>query len=273
LSVRLGRVSDRLVPLLAFLLLQTPLGYVGLICHEGGHGMLALAQGGTFTGILITQSGSYAMAASHLISIGGWAGQYALAIAALLLLWARKPKSFLGRSVLTALIVQNLVNEPPYIASLQSDSAATLKLLEATGIGEWQSVATIETVALVLGLVGGYMAWKVFRSYLSGMFRWIGTRRAGLASLLFVAGSAAVSWLAYLAPAESVLVTSTPFQALSFVAFLVLFSVVVIPPEPVEPTGKWEGWPSKSAGAFVVLLFIEAQLVYFFALPIWLPFP
>ena len=77
----------------------------------------------------------------YLVWIGGWMGQYALAIAALLLYWSVKPRSFLGRSVLVVLIVQNLISEPPYIASLQGDSAGTLKVLEATGISGWQSVA------------------------------------------------------------------------------------------------------------------------------------
>jgi hypothetical protein len=272
MSLGTRRISERLVPFLTFLLLQAPLGYVGTICHEGGHGILALAQGGTFTGIIITQSASYALATSHLVSIGGWAGQYALALAALLLFWALRPRSFLGRSVLTVIIVQNLVNEPPYIASLQGDSAATLKLLEATGMGQWPSLATIEAVALVLGLTGGYVAWKIFRSYLSNTFGWIGRRRAGLASVFFVAGSAAVSWLANLAPGGSALVTNALFQAVSAVAFLLLFSVVVIPPRSAESKEERRG-PSKSTVAFVVLLFIETQLVYFFVLPVTLPFP
>lgn len=269
----MGSISERVIPILALILLETPLSWVGGICHEGGHGLVALAQGGTFTGILFTQSGSYALANSYLVWIGGWMGQYALAIAALLLYWRIKPKSFLGGSVLAVLIIQNLISEPPYISSLQGDSAFTLKMLEATGIGRLPSVAILEITALALGLIGIYGAWRIFRTYLSGLFKWIGDRRAGWASLLFVVGSAASNWFANLVPSESVLTTNIPFEAGSGIAFLIIFSLFVIPSAPVAVSGAPSGGPTTAAVAFIVLLFIEAQLVFFFVLPITIPFP
>ena len=271
---RIEEVSRRFVPFLALLLLETSISWVGLVCHEGGHGLLALAQGGTFTGILITQSGSaYALASSSLVSIGGWIGQYALAIAALLLYWKAKPKSFLGRSVLALLIVQNLTNEPPYIASLQGDSAATLGVLEATGVGRLTSIAALEVTAVVLGIAGIYGAWRIFRTYLSNVFSWMGNRRASLASLLFVVGTAAFSWFADLVPGESVIATNLTFQLVSFVGFLIIFSLIVIPPAPVGTTSAPEGGPTIPALAFIVLLFAEAQIVILFVLPVTIPFP
>jgi hypothetical protein len=235
---------------------------------------LALAQGGTFTGILITRSGSsYALASSYLVSIGGWMGQYALAIASLLLYWKIKPRSFLGRSVLALLIVQNLTNEPPYIASLQGDSAATLSVLEATGIGRVPALAVLMATAVVLGIAGTYGAWKIFRTYLSGIFGWIGNRRASLASLLFVVGTAAFSWFADLVPGGSAFVSNQSLQLVSVVGFLLVFSLFAIPPVPMGTLRAPDGGPTIPTVAFVVLLFAEAQIVLFFVLPITIPFP
>jgi hypothetical protein len=273
LSRGIGGVSNRLVPVLALLLLETPLNWIGLICHEGGHGLVALAQGGTFTGILFTQSGSYALASSYLVSIGGWMGQYALAVVALLLLWWLEPRSFLGRSVLVILIVQNLISEPPYIASLQGDSAGTLAVLEASGVGKLPSIAILEGLALVLALIGIYVAWRIVKTYFSNVFLWIGNRRASWASLLFVAGSSAYIWFGNLVPSESVLTTNIIFQVVSFAAFLVIFSLLVIPQAPVESSGVLKVIRTPATLVFIILLFIEAQLFYFFALPITIPFP
>jgi hypothetical protein len=273
LSWGTGGVSIRLVPVLALLLLNTPLNWIGVICHEGGHGLVALAQGGTFTGILLTQSGSYALASSYLVSIGGWMGQYALAVAALLLQWRLKPRSFLGRSVLVSLIVQNLISEPPYIASLQNDSAGTLAVLEATGIGRLPSIAILEALALILAGIGVYIAWRVVRSYVSNVFQWIGSRRASWASLFFVGGSAADVWLVNLFPSETVLTANIVFQVVSFAAFLAIFSLLVIPRATVESSVAPKGGPTTATVVFIILLFIEAQLFIFFALPITIPFP
>jgi hypothetical protein len=268
-----GTVSNRLVPVLALLLLETPLNWIGGVCHEGGHGLVALAQGGTFTGILFTESGSYALASSYLVWIGGWMGQYALAVAGLLLLWWLKPRSFLGRSVLVILIVQNLISEPPYIASLQGDSAAALSVLEAAGFGKLPSIAILEALALILALIGIYVAWRIVKTYVSNVFLWIGSRRASWASLLFVAGSAAYVWFGNMVPSESVLTANIIFQVVSFAAFLVIFSLFVIPRPPIESLGIPKGGPTTATLVFIILLFIEAQLFYFFALPITIPFP
>ena len=268
-----GSITNRLIPILALLLLETPLSWIGGICHEGGHGLVALAQGGTFTGILLTQSGSYALASSYLVWVGGWMGQYALAAAALLLYWKVKPRSFLGRTILAVLVVQNLIDEPPYIASLQGDSAFALKVLEATGIGRLPSVGILETAALVLGVIGIYGAWRTFRSYLSGVFNWIGGRRGTWASLLFVVGSAVFSWSSNLGLSESVLTTSILLQVASFIAFLLVFSLLVVPQAPVGVPRTTGGGPTVAALAFIVLLFVEAELASFFVLPITIPFP
>jgi hypothetical protein len=273
LTLRIESISRRLIPLLALLLLETPMNWVGLICHEGGHGVVALAQGGTFTGILLTQTVSYAMANSSLTSIGGWMGQYALAIAALLLYRRIKPRSFLGRSVLAVLIVQNLIGEPPYIASLQGDSAATLGILEKAGFGSFPSIAILEIAALVLGVIGVYGAWRIFRTYLSGTFSWIGGRRASWASLIFVIGSAAYAWFADLVPTEAAVANNLLFQAVSLAAFLAVFSLVVIPPMRTGSPAVLDRGPTTATVVFVVLLFVEAQLVYLFVLPIMIPIP
>ncbi|HYB75814.1 MAG TPA: hypothetical protein VEC08_02535 [Nitrososphaerales archaeon] len=266
-------MSGRVVPLLALILLETPLSWVGLICHEEGHGLVALAQGGTFTGIVLTQTVSYALAYSYLVSIGGWVGDYALAIVALLLYWRIKPKSFLGRSVLAVLIVQNLTNEPPYIASLQGDSLGTLGVLEATGIGKLSSTAVLEATALVLGLVGVYCAWRIFRTYFSSVFSWISSRRASWASLIFVVGSAAYTWFGYFTPSESSLTNNLLVQLVPYVGFLVVFAFLVIPPAPEGTPKVPAGGPAIATVVFIVLLFVEAQIVFFFAMPATIPFP
>ena len=231
---------------------------------------MALVQGGTFTGIVFTQSGFYALANSYLVWIGGWMGQYALALSALLIYRRVKPKSFLGRSALVVLVVQNLISEPPYIASLQGDSQYTLRVLKATGLGGLPSVAAMETIALVLGLIGIYGAWRIFRSYLSSLFNWIGGRRAGWASLLFVAGSAADYWFTNLVPRVPATVNLLRFPA--EIGFLAVFSFLVIPPKPVGIQRIPDGGPTIATTVFIVLLFVEAQLV-FFVLPLTIPFP
>ncbi len=200
-------------------------------------------------------------------------GDYALAVAALLLYWKVKPKSFLGRSVLAVLIVQNLINEPPYIASLQNDSSGALGVLEVTGIGKLSSIAVLEVTALVLGLVGIFCAWRIFRTYLSNLFGWIGSRRASLASLIFVVGSAAYTWFGYFVPSEYALTNNLLFQLVPFIGFLVVFSLFVVPPAPVGNPGTLGRGPTVATVAFIVLLFIEAQIVFFFVLPITIPFP
>jgi hypothetical protein len=273
LSRAIGVVSNRFVPVIALLLLETPLNWIGLICHEGGHGLVALFQGGTFTGLVITQFGSYALASSYLVSTGGWIGQYALAAAALVLQWRLKPRSFLGRSVLVILIVQNVIGEPPYIASLQNDSAGTLAVLEGTGIGSSASTPILEALALTLAVIGFYVAWAVVRAYVSEIFPWVRSRRAGLASLVFVAGSAADVWFGYVVTSEPVLGTNIAFQVLSGAAFLVIFSLFVIPRATVESTGVPSGGPTAATLVFIVLLFVEAQLLYFYALPITITIP
>ena len=210
------------------------------------------------------------------MSIGGWMGDYALAIAAILLYLKIRPKSFLGRSVLVVLIVQNLINEPPYIASLQGDSIGTMDFLEAAGIGRLPSIAILEIAALVLGLVGIYSAWRIFRSYLSGLFKWIGGRRAGWASLLFVGGSAALDWFANLVPGESALTNNLLFQLVAFIGFLAVFSFLAVPPKPVGTPGTPvipDRGPAIATIAFIFLLFVEAQIVFFVVLPITIPFP
>ena len=263
----------RLVPFAALLLLETPLNYVGLICHEGGHGVVALAQGGTFTGILITQTGSYALASSSLVWIGGWAGQYVLAVAALLLYWKARPRSFLGRSVLVVLAVQNLLNEPPYIASLQNDSEGALRSLETLGIGASASAILLVAIALALGAIGGYAAWKVVKNYLSSIFDWMTTRRAKWAALFFIVGSGAEVWVGYFVPSIASVTTSPLVLIPALIAFFLLLSLVVVPPPPPEFVQSRRQGPSIPTLTFIMILFIEAQIVFFLSLPLTIPFP
>ena len=128
-----------------------------------------------------------------------------------------------------------------------------------------------EAVALLLGLVGAYISWRTVRTYLSNVFHWIGNRRANWASLFFVAGSVAYAWFGYLAPSETPLTTNVLLQVVSYIAFLAIFPVFAIPPGPVESSGTQKGGPTFATLAFIVLLFIEAQLIYFFALPLTIP--
>jgi len=265
-------LSDRFIPVLTLLLLSTPLSYIGDICHETGHGLLALAQGGTFTGIVIGQGASYALANSYLVSIGGWIGQYVLASVVLLLYWVFKPKSFLARSAVALLVLQNTVNQPGYIASLQGDSAGTLQVLEATGIGQQASVAFLESVALVLLLIGVYVSWRIVRTYFSETFQWTSRRRSRMASILFVGGVAAISWFSFSSIGDWV-ATNALTQFLLFMAFLLVLAFVVIPSAPSSWQRAKDSGPSLATLVFVVLLFVEAQLVYFFVLPVTIPYP
>jgi hypothetical protein len=266
-------LSDRFIPILTLLLLSTPLSYIGTIFHEEGHGFLALAQGGTFTGIVIGQNEAFALANSYLVSIGGWIGQYVLLVIVLGLSWRLKPKSFLARSAIAMLVLHETIDEPAYIASLQGDSAGTLQVLEATGIGRGASVAILESIALVLLAFGAWLSWRVFRTYFMQVFPWVERRRSGLASILFVVLAIATVF-AVLAPKEvSVLATNGISQALVFVAVLMAISFIAIPPAP-QAWQRPKDWGGRyPAFAFVLLLLAETELVYFFVLPITIPFP
>jgi len=266
-------LSARFIPLLAFLLLNTPLSYIGDIFHEGGHCFLALAQGGTCTGIIIGQGESFALASSYLVSIGGWAGQYVLVALVILLAWRVTPKNFLARSAVTVIVFQNLINPPAYIASLQGDSAAALGLLEAAGIGRPASVIILESVAMILFSVGGYVSWRYVRRYFTDVFKWVSARRLAAAAMLFVAGSVASTLAAYTALGKAMLLTSAGVQAFAAFAFLVIFAFLIIPSPPATWQGAESTGPSHATVAFVILLFVEAQLIFYFVLPITILFP
>jgi hypothetical protein len=265
-------LSDRFIPVLTLLLLSTPLSYAGTLFHEEGHGLLALAQGGTFTGIVIERDMAYALANSYLVWIGGWIGQYVLLAIVLVLSWRLKPKSFLARSAVAMLVLHESIDQPPYIASLQGDSAGTLEVLEATGIGRGASVAILESIALVLLVLGAWLSWKVFRTYFSQVFPWIERRRSGQASGIFVALVVA-SVFAGETLGVSVLASNAINQALIAIAILMVLSFVAIPAAP-RTWQRPKDWGSRyPAFAFALLLFTEAELVYFFVLPITIPFP
>jgi hypothetical protein len=266
-------LSDRFIPVLTLLLLSTPLSYFGTLFHEEGHGFLALAQGGTFAGIVIDRGEAFALANSYLVSIGGWIGDYVLLAVVLVLSWRLKPKSFLAQSAVAMLVLHETIGPPGYVASLQGDSAATLQVLEATGIGWGASVAILESIALVLLALGAWLSWKIFRTYFSQVFPWIERRRSGLASILFVVLVTTSILAAYAPMKESVLASNAVNQALIAVAILMVLSFVAIPPAP-RTWQRQKDWGSRyPAFAFALLLFIEAELVYFFVLPVTITFP
>jgi len=266
-------LSARFVPILTLLMLSTPLSYVGTIFHEEGHGLLALAQGGTFTGIVIGQGGSYAFANSYLVSIGGWIGQYVLLIIVLVLSWRLQPKSFLARSAVAMLVLHETIDQPGYIASLQGDSAAALRLLEATRIGEAASVVTIEAVAFVLLAIGGYISWRVLRTYFSQVFPWTTKGRSSQASFLFVVLAVTEVLAGNIPIGESAIGSSVTNQFLVFIGLIFLLSFVAIPPAPQSWQKPVEWGTPYPAFAFALLLLLEVELVYFFVLPITIPFP
>ena len=266
-------LSDRIIPILTFLLLSTPLSYIGTVFHEEGHGLLALAQGGTFSGIVIEQGAAYALANSYLVSIGGWIGDYLLLAVVLTVSWKLKPKSFLARSAVAMIVIHEAFTVPRYIASLQGDAEATLQVLERAGVKSGTSVFLLESVACALLAIGVYISWRVLRSYFSQSFPWMEGRRSSRVAMLFVV-LVTISVFSTIAPTEGPVIASDfVFQALVAAGLLFLFSLVAIPPAP-------ESWPKASDSrvpiptfAFSILLFIEAELVYFFVLPVTIPFP
>ena len=266
-------LAERIIPILTFLLLSTPLSYVGTIFHEEGHGLLALAQGGTFSGIVIEQGAAYALANSYLVSIGGWIGDYLLLAVVLATSWKLKPKSFLARSAVAMIVIHEAFTVPRYIASLQGDSEATLQVLERAGVSSGASVVVLESAACALLAIGVYISWRVLRNYFAQSFPWMESRRSSRVAMLFVV-LIAISVFSTLAPREGpVIASDAVVQALIAVGFLVFFSLVAIPPAPQSwqtARGSWDPLPTF---AFSVLLFIEAELVYLFVLPVTIPFP
>ena len=198
-------------------------------------------------------------------------GQYVLALTVLPLSRALKPKSFAARSVVALLVLFNLMDQPAYIASLHDDSARALQVLEATGIGLHASIALLECSAAVLLVIGGYVSWKILRAYFSGVFGWIERKRSAEAALVLVAFLAAFTFLGQYFASLSELPESFA-GAVIFVAFVLIFAFVIIPPAPKSWHGVTVG-PSSAALAVIVLLFIETQLIYFFVLPITIPIP
>src|SRR5579872_3558071 len=82
-----GQFSRRLLPLLALFLLYFPLALISGLCHETGHGVVSLITGGTFTGIIMSgrQMEMLGAVRSPIVSIGGWLGQYAIAVVVILI--------------------------------------------------------------------------------------------------------------------------------------------------------------------------------------------
>jgi len=194
-------------------------------------------------------------------------GQYVLAISVLLLARALTPKSFLGRSIVVILVIQNLIEQPPYIASLWGDSLGALQVLDATGIGLNLSIGLLEGAAAVLFILGGYFCWKILREYLSHVFAWMGSRTSSQTALVLVGFYSAIVW------AGSTVLNGTSFLwpsttgAAIFVAFLLIFSLVIIPPAPRSWDGANAG-PSSVTLAIIFLFFVESLLIYYFVLPI-----
>jgi len=271
LSPRTGKLLGRLFPFLALLLLYFPLSYVDVLCHEMGHCLLALAQGGTCTGIVIRQEGGEALANSYLVSFGGWLAQYVLALAVVLLSRALEPKSFTARSVVVLIVLFNLMGPPTYIASLHDDSFGALQVLEATGVGLNVSIVLLEGAAAVLFVVGGYVSWKALSAYLSDIFGWMESKRSSQAALVLIAVGVPIVLIS-----SAILNGPEPqfsFEgSATFIALIFSFALVIIPPAPPSWRGTNVG-PSRAALAVIVLLFIETQLIYFFVVPITIPIP
>ena len=130
----------------------------------------------------------------------------------------------------------------------------------------------MEAVALVLLAIGGYISWRVLRTYFSQVFPWIEKRRSGRGSFLFVALVATSIFARFTPIGESVIVSSAISQFLVFVGVL-LVSLVAVPPAP-QSWQKAKDWGTPyPAFAFALLLLVEAELVFFFVLPITIPFP
>jgi sterol desaturase/sphingolipid hydroxylase (fatty acid hydroxylase superfamily) len=128
------------------------------------------------------------------------------------------------------------------------------------------------SAAVLLLLVGGYVSWRIFRNYFLGIFQWMGSRRSSEVSATFVAVISMASLFAYTSFGES-LVTNTLTQILLGLAFLLVLALVAIPRAPSSwPETQYSG-PSLATFVFELLIFLEAQLVYYFVLPVTIPFP
>ena len=261
------QLPQRLIPLLALFLLFFSVSYISGFVHETGHGLLALAQGGTFTGIIIEQGRWEASANSPLVSIGGWLGQYALAVAILLLVRKFNPVSFTARSVALLLILSNLLSPPAYMASLYGDSQGFLEVLTAY-IGLAASIAVIEGAAAALTVAGMYVCWRISRQYFSNVFPWMTSKRFNFAGLILTALYTLFVYIGYSGFRFGLpgLSSESFVGIILFITLLVIFSFFVIPSVPISYQNKVIGPTSKSL-ALIVLLFILTQVIYFSILP------
>jgi hypothetical protein len=241
-------------------MLYSPAYYLTIICHELGHGLIGLAEGFTFTGIVVGRNVDYALVQnSPLVSVGGWLGQYALAAGVGVAAWRIRPRSFTVTSLAPIIVVANLLAPPLYIASLTGDSG-NLLLMISPSLGTHLTVAILEGSAAVLLIIGFYLSIRIVQTYFRQVFPWMSERRSGYLTIIAVA----------LLPADTVV---SDFLSWSGPLFLVLIFALGFVLIPARPASHQPAPVGPSLGAFVItlLVFVLGGAIFYMVLPITIP--
>lgn len=250
----------RLIPLLTLVMLLSPVYYLTGFCHELGHGLIGLGQGFSFTGIVLGRNSAYAMVQnSPSVSIGGWIGQYALAVGVGLASWKAKPRSFTARSLVFIIVIQNLLGPPLAIASLTGDSGNLLAMISPP-LSASLVVAVLEGTAAALFIIGFYYSTGIAQRYFEHVFPWMSEGRSRYLALLAVALSAANVTLTFPLPWIGPLFL-IPIFGLAF-AFIPTRPAL----HPSVPTG-----PARTTFVITLLIFVLSEAIYYFVLPITIP--
>jgi len=251
---------NRFIPLLTLVLLSFPVGYLTVLCHELGHGLVGLAQGSPFTGIFLGVNLAYALVNnSPLVSVGGWIGQYALAAGVGLASWKAKPRSFTARSLVFIVVLENLVGPPFAIASLKGDSG-NLQLMTSPPLSGGLVVAALEGTAAALFIIGSYFAIGVAQNYFRHVFPWITERRAWYLALFAIAFVAVEGTIGYQLSGTGPLLLS--------ICFVLVFTLIPARPDldSISTT-----LPSRTTFAITLLVFVLVEAITYLVLPITIP--
>jgi hypothetical protein len=250
----------RFVPLLTLVLIAFPVSYVTTLCHELGHGLVGLTQGFQFTGIFLGPGVAYALVTnSPLVSLGGWLGQYTLAVCVALFSWKVNPRSFTARSLAFIIIAENLIETPFAIASLSGDSG-NLLLMTSPSFGASLVVAILEGSAVALFAVGFYFSFRVAQKYFGHVFPWVNDRRTSYLALFAIALVAAYGILGY-------------FTAWAEPLLLVLFFTLVFMsiPSPPSSSSIMPSGPTRVTFIIVFLVFLSTEVFQNLILPLTIP--
>lgn len=184
-----------------------PIFLLTVIVHEAGHALVALALGFRVLSIELYQEAAYIHAPFQtepsalsygVFVLGGYLAQYALGIVALFALTRLRPRSFLVGSLVSWIVMQNLIAPALSLGSLQGDSGSFARtVVNASGIEAIPTLVQISAMFLVLA--GSFVCVRMIEAFLRTTFRWLERPRSAVTATLTVTAYIAISVIYFLA--------------------------------------------------------------------------